>query len=374
MLTREMKIALAITGTACIPIFAQANQSMTAGQNSTPTPSSYAPGEKVKTGQLPGGYDQSATYVCANGWDIFITADYLYWKWQQDSFQIGTVVTEGTGDLAAFQGNSHAVYANPGYTSGFQVGAGFNMPGMDNWNLYSEYTWYKNSAHEDVSGSLENPIILPSSHFLATQSVLSSQTLAGPLDTELKLGFQALDFLVERPFYLGKKLTANFGMGLRAQWISQNFSESGHGFLGDSDLLSDHSYSVHMTSWGLGPKFVFDTNWLLGYGIKILGNIGASILYTQYNANASYYNVLNSVAASGSAEYLDNYGTLRPVTEFFLGLGWGSYFAKEKFHFDFSVGYDFDVYWDYNMLFYSIDQVIGNMYLQGMNIQVRFDF
>ena len=169
-------------------------------------------------------------------------------------------------------------------------------------------------------------------------------------------------------------MTANFSIGLRAQWISQSFTETSPRLVGGSNVLTNTSFSENLTTWSLGPKFGLDTNWLLGYGIKVLANIATSVLYTSYNAGTTTHLELNGSFANGTGSDLHNYGTLRPVTEAFLGLGWGSYLWNDNFHMDVSIGYDFDVYWDFNMQYATISQTVGNMYLHGMNIQARFDF
>lgn len=375
MLRKELKIAAIAMGTFCFPLFAQTTESANGPQGQAPA--SYVPGEKIKTGQLPGAYNQSATYACDYGWDIYITGDYLYWKWQQDSFQLGTVVKGGTDELDPFRGESHSVFQNPGYKSGFQVGVGFNMPGMDNWHLYSEYTWYRNTDNDTLTGSSDHPFVFSKSRFNAIQGLLSGTSFSGSVNSEARLGFQALDFLVERPFYAGKKLTASLGMGLRSQWISQKFELTSPLLIGvSSDESFENAYlKAHMTSWSLGPKFALNTNWLLGYGIKALGNLATSVLYTSYNSDYdTSFTMVGTGSASSHGSGLDNYGTLRPVTEAFLGLGWGSYFANQALHMDLLIGYDFNVFWDYNMIFATASQSVGNMYLHGMNIQLRFDF
>ncbi|MES2199693.1 MAG: hypothetical protein V4489_05960, partial [Chlamydiota bacterium] len=113
--------------------------------------------------------------------------------------------------------------------------------------------------------------------------------------------------------------------------------------------------------------------------IKALAKVAVSTLYTQYNSrnNSSITFIGSSFDTTpgfSKEKGLDNYGTLRPVTETFIGLAWGSYFCSDKFHMDLSVGYDFNVFWDYNMTFATISQTVGNMCLHGMNIQLQFDF
>jgi hypothetical protein len=385
MVKNEMKAALSIMGTVFVPFLVHADQprddtssmSFSIQETKQGQKPGYLSGEKVRTDQIPGLYNQSGAYACADPWDVSFTADYIYWKWQQDALQIGTYITANSTILEGFSGNFSNVFQNPGYTSGFQAGMGVNLKGMDDWQLYSEYTWYHNTNNQSFTGTSSNPIVLVYAAYRADQSRVAEADVVGTLNTQAKLSFQALDFLVQRPFYFGKKLTANFAAGLRTQWITQRRKMNSPSLTNNEDGLETTNFasSSKLTSWSLGPKAALDSNWLLGCGFKIMSNIAQSVLYTSYNTKANESGTLESVETySGSEKGLHNYGTLRPVTETFLGLGWGSYFCGNRAHIDLSIGYDFDVYWDYNMLYATTSQTIGNMYLHGANVQLRFDF
>ncbi len=353
---------------------AQADQAMRNDQQSDNTQSRplYTAGESVKKGQLPAGYNASAAYKCIDGYDVFVTADYIYWNWNQDSFKRGDlVVTSST-----VSGSQEPQYINPGYASGFQVGLGFNMPKMDGWNLYADYTWYRNS------GSLE--VDTDTTHVFRFVSHITDSLLyrKGVVSFDTKMDFNELDLLLKRPFYFGKKLIANFGAGLDALWITQNNGIAGSGFLGSTPATVttavSHDVSLKTKAWSLGPKLGLDTNWMLGYGLSILANASASILYT------SYYDLGISgtfTQASGTTTVTEsvpnNLDTLRPISKLFLGLGWNTGLCNDSFRIGISGGYDFAVYWNYDMTNFTAtnpNAASGNMYLQGLNLQARFDF
>ncbi len=333
----------------------------------------------TKDSQLQAGYNASASYPHQNSWDVFISTDYIYWAWQQDSLLMGQLTPT---DI--FSGTTQSIFQNPGYASGFQVGIGFHMPNMDHWNLYSHYTWYQNSDTRSVS----------------SDEGRTFQTFTGPLPyingsytSEITMKFDALDLLLQRPFYFGKRLTANISTGLTALWITQKLNTKTQGFsslwivanalepnssVENESVKIDSSTHHKQTSWGLGPKFELDTNWLLGCGWKILANLSAELLYTQYNLNqttegTAIVNTLSKTALTHSKE-LHNYSVIRPITTALLGIGWDRGLSNDSYHIDISAGYDFNVYWNYNMLNFVPNKVTGNMYLQGLNIRARLDF
>lgn len=337
--------------------------------------------ESISTNASPlqGGYNASAAYPHQNSWDVFISTDYIYWAWQQDSLMMGQLTPT---DI--FSGTTQSIFQNPGYASGFQVGIGFNMPNMDHWNLYANYTWYQNSDKRSIN----------------SDEGRTFQTFTGPLPyingsyaSEIKMHFDAVDLLLQRPFYLGKKLTANISAGLSALWITQKLNTTTRGLsslwivadaldsnssIENESITIDSSTRLKQTSWGLGPKFALDTNWLLGSGWKILADLSAGLLYTQYNLNQSSEGTAlvnaKSKTALTHAKELHNYSVIRPITTALLGIGWDRELSNDRYHIDISAGYDFNVYWNYNMLDFVPNKVTGNMYLQGLNIRARLDF
>ena len=309
--------------------------------------------------ELPAGYNASAMYSSSNAWNLFLTGDYIYWAWQQDSLKMGSRVN-------AVNGNSTTIFQNPGYASGFQVGLGFDIPQVDHWDLYAEYTWYKNSVTTSIDSDAVN--------LFQKDGRRGSFYLNGIATSEVGIKFDALDVLLQRPFYLGKKLTANFSTGLNALWITQNVKKSGNGFrqelLTSSPLAFSSRFSQDLSSWGLGPKFKLETNWNLGLGLQFMANLSTSLLYTSYNLK----DLLTINSTHSTFDTLHNYNVLRPITEAFLGLGWNRNLCNNRFHISTSAGYDFNVYWNYDMLNYITFKEKSDIYLQGLNIQVRFDF
>lgn len=370
MLKNELKAALAVLGTVFVPMVAQADMnSMNSPQMQKQQQPGVLPGTMIEDGQVPAAYPQSAALVCDNGWDVTISANYLYWKWSQDSsLLMGTLVDQPAG----FNGTTTPVFNNPGYTSGFKVGLGLGLPEFDNWDLNAEYTWYRNTNNQSVTGTASKGLAIED--YTNAYGTYAS----GTINSEARLGYQTLDFLARRAMYFGKQLTFRIGTGLRAQWISEEFELSSSGLTAleqDNPEFTSVSVSAarNLTSWQLGPKLSMDLKWLLGAGFSIMGNLHNSLLYTSYNSSQTASGTVDSTAFTNTVTGLSNYGTVRPVTEAFLGLGWEMYFCDNNFHFDLFAGYDFNVYWNYDMLGAGF-QSPGDMMLQGLNIGVHFDF
>jgi hypothetical protein len=371
MLKNELKIALAALGTVFVPLFAQADQdmsssSMRSGQQTRP---GLVAGDIIEDGQLSSAYPASAALVCNDGWDVRISGKYLYWKWSQDDAVVTALVDQTSGITNGYNGNTSYLFQNPGYTSGFKVGLGFGLAGLDNWDLFSEYSWYRNTNTVSATGTASKALALDGVLGVINPGVYQT----GTLTSEAKLGYQTLDFSIRRAAYFGKNFIARLGSGLRAQWISETYTDTASVASLTSPFSALAASSVGtQSSWQLGPNFTFDSTWMLGAGFSVLANIHTSVLYTSYVTNTDLTGTYGTTSFSGSINEFHNYGTIRPVVESFIGLGWGMYFCDNSFHFDLSVGYDFNVYFNQHVL--DLAQGSSNVYLQGLNVGLNFDF
>ncbi len=368
---RKLQAALVIMG-AMTPFIAQADQPM----NPPAAKPSYTAGEMVRDGQMPAGYNQSASYVVDNSWDMYFTGNFIYWHLDQDQASLGTLIKDPSTSAAVFaSGSGEKMFVNPSYKPGFQVGMGFDMKGMDDWNLYAEYTWYKNSASNSIDVASDDIFAMDEDVVPVDGRVV----LATAIDANATFHYNCADLAMQRNFYWGKKLTSKFGCGLRARWINEKTSMTATGlsYASSDALLSQYTSesgsvvgSVEQHSWALGPRFELASNWLLGMGFKIMGDVAGSVLYTRYTEISSSY---VEGSALNYARSNNGKGTLRAITETSLGLGWGSYFGDNNdYHFDLSAAYEFNVHWNQN---YNVHGSIpGNVYLHGLNVAARLDF
>jgi len=114
--------------------------------------------------EMPALYNQVAQYKIDMGWDAYLTANYIYWHMSREDF---------------------GFYQSNDFTSGYQLGAGFSMAGMDNWEFYSKYTWYRNSRDNRMQ----------------------------------KFSYDDIYVTLKRPFYSGKRLVADCLTGFRGLFI-----------------------------------------------------------------------------------------------------------------------------------------------------------
>ncbi|NDD58002.1 MAG: hypothetical protein EBZ47_01950 [Chlamydiae bacterium] len=334
---------------------------------STPQAPTFRPGEKIKENQLPAGYAKAASYQLKDSWDIYGTVDYIYWEWLQSA--ASNISLPASGILSSALGGTNVPAITSGYASGFQLGMGFNMKGMDNWNFYTQYTYYKNSGSRKVYVDLSQ----------------GNPGISGYLDASgyVNIQWDNLDVLVSRPFYFGTRLLANFTTGIKALWISNENNTSGYvDYIytlngNNSYIKGDYSRNLNLSSWNLGPKFGFESNWLLGMGFKAISNIAVSLMYSQSNGsnNSTFVGEIDNSASAAATKvsnpknWCEDIKSLVPMVEAYMGIGWGSYLMNDEYHVDLSAGYDFTA-----IRLTRATADFRNINLMGLNIRFRFDF
>ena len=133
-------------------------------------------------------------------------------------------------------------------------------------------------------------------------------------------------------------------------------------------------------SWLVGPRAGLNTNWLFGEGFRAYGDMAASLVYQYYKSITMQRTDTTDTSLLGY-NYANKIGYVTPVFELGLGLGWGTYFDCNNWHFDLILGYDFQYYWNQNMMRDLRDKVDttcgfspGDLMLHGLTITARFDF
>ncbi len=148
--------------------------------------------------------------------------------------------------------------------------------------------------------------------------------------------------------------------------------------LADAFVLESNNSS---NAWGLGPRAGLEASCLLGKGFRFLGDAAVSVLYTQYTHITHQEAPLTAALPNPIGITQTNMQTVRPELDLGLGIGYGTYISKQRFHFDLSANYDFIVFWEQNMIRKLLDEAItgvgsaaNNIYMQGLNVTARFDF
>lgn len=346
-------------------------------------------------------------------YDIYTELSFNYWQPIQENMEVGLLNNGASTKISASgltitnvsSSDSHRdVNMDFDFKPGFTLGLGCNFD-EDNWDLRLEYTWFHNTQRKSETAR-DFVLFNASSQSIAatwgTPTPSAGDVIYQFAKEKWKLGMDLLDLDLGRWFYVGCNLTFHPSFGVRAALIEQkvhvsytngfaNYTVDLPGLLGGGTLLENKNVQGKSRSWGLGPKAALETHWLLGRGFRLFGNGEADLLYTRYTAlkestgaAGTVLGIINLIPFSFTTSNETrgkqrNVGCLRTHLELELGVGWGTYLECSDMCIDCSAGYDFQVFFDQNMLRRHVTDPggslpNGNLYTQGLIAKVRLDF
>lgn len=318
-------------------------------------------------------------------WDFNLSATFVYWTAKEQGMDVAIVrdYSDNTGVLSLLKNYP----VNSSYHPGFKIGLGMNCGKLDNWVVNAEYTHFNNEQHNAVS-RLASQRLVPA---LLSYDVASDQNFTSSKGS-WKNDIELIDVQLSRPFYSGKKLTFSPFVGLRSGWIDQSFRGYYSAYLPPDDNGYDISSHLKQDSWLLGPRLGCNGEWLLGSGFRLIGNAAGALFYQHFNAHLSdYYTTFDIVEIVDAPDtyYREITNTVNPNLDCELGLGYGTYFSHDSWHFDLIASYSFQVFFYQNHLTsLSVDSANvapdvdvyldtytpANLILHGLNVSMRFDF
>jgi hypothetical protein len=316
---------------------------------SCPKVCTYEPGNGLCNDKFPAAYNAPARIDVKCSWDLFVTGSFIYWHADQDGMTLAYPAIAGSTVPAP--GIDRVMVQNFTYKPGFKVGLGANFD-HDNWVGFVEYTWF----HQTTTTSNQTAA---SGLNLYSPWFSTTANLTG-LSSKWRTNLDILDATMSRPFYQGRYLTiVPFG-GLRGAWIRQNLRLAGTSTVFSSPVSHNHS-----NSWAVGPRCGLQSHWLLGWGFRVEGDVAGSLLYTRYTSVTHRDDTTNFTVG------FNEFNTVRPMADMGLGLGWGSYFDCQNYHFDLLATYDFNVMWGQNMIRYAANQGQSYAGLQPADLHLQ---
>ena len=330
-----------LTLSTAVALVASSSISAQPSQKKGTLPIPFEQGYEIDNNRFPAAYNAAARIDVQQGWDVFFTGSFTYWYVDEDGFQLAIDRTHFPSNEILFQSNE--------YSPGFKAGIGMNF-GRDSWVGFAEYTWLRNrSTYSTPSTAITSDTLL--------------DRITGPFSSIRRVNLDIVDLTLSRPFYEGRKLTLLPYSGLRSASLRQNFRVA----------TSPSSKDTHSntSSWFIGPNAGLALHWLLQEGLRLEGDLNASLLFQRYDPHFQI----------GSDLYqLPKQSRLAPVAGMGLGLGWGTYLSHQKTHLDIVATYDVMNWWGQNLIRQVADSVNsssaqpGDLQISGLTLTGRFDF
>ncbi len=328
---------------------------------------------------IPSAYNEPADYELSPcPWDFWFDASFTYWLAYEEGLELAESFSDLTAVPLAVPEKISILSQDTSWKPGFKVGLGMDF-GHDHWSGYAEYTWFRSrtttskAAPVGPAGSIDPIWVLNSWELDQTQNFSA-------LSSVWRLRMDLLDAALTRPYYQGTHLIVSPFGGLRAAWIRQNLRIA---TTPDASIVNGNPHAVFHNksySWAIGPRAGFQGEWHLGWGFRFEGDVAGSILFTRYTTVATSTDGAIIGARLHDASYHD-YDTIRFNNDMNVGIGWGDYFDCRNYHFDLLLTYDFQIFWNQNMMKHLVDYIdVGvstspsNLYLQGLTVRAQFDF
>jgi hypothetical protein len=135
--------------------------------------------------------------------------------------------------------------------------------------------------------------------------------------------------------------------------------------------------------WGIGLRFGLETQWGIGCGWSVFGDASASLLYGYFKITHTESDVLSDTTVNSPLFSASNfYHVDRFIADFIAGLRYDYMFCDERYHLGFQVGWEHHMFFGQNQFpkfigvtspgLFVANQ--GDLSLQGVSAQVRFDF
>lgn len=326
-----------------------------------------------------------------NAWaNLYATGSFIFWRASADYLApafLDNSFSSNPGDLANIIFEGKVLEPEFDYKPGYKVGLGYKFH-RDRWDLFAEYTRFHQTTHSS------HQVTPGGQHMHAVWLVFITPVLIneefGSYKSKWKTDFDILDAEVGRDFFCGKHLTFRPSLGLRTLWLEQKYDLTYISLVQDLPVFSNNKSS----SWAIGPRVALSNTWNLCSSLKIVGDLGISLLHTEDMVTVSQK--LPFLLTQGQTSDIlyankEKISLVKPILDLSLGLAWGLPLFHEKCAFDLQVSYDYSIYWDQASIQLghapivapgSPIQVIvgeaarstGDISVQGLRVTARFDF
>ncbi len=325
----------------------------------------YNQGFAICEQDLPKAYIAPGRIEICRKHDVFITASYLFWEALGDQLDLG-IVRFGTLNPQEYE----IIKLNTKYDSGFKVGLGTNL-NLDHWSLYARYTRFHSSISTtfvpSLSTSTQDTFQTP--YFMAGFNDFFFMHFNGGVKATWSIHLDKIDLELARSFYIGTHLIFQPFIGVSTHWFDQkyNFNLTYQNIPFFGDFKTD--------SWAIGSRVGLGSKWIFYKGFRIFGYGAYDLLYcsneTSGSGSENEGSGINTVDIINYKLNKDKQNILRDVQELSIGLGWGSYFKKNTWHFDLAISYERQKYSHTNYMSRYAQEKISNSKARITTIQVK---
>jgi hypothetical protein len=312
----------------------------------------------------------SSRYQVEDGWNMFLNTEFLWWVAKEDGLyyaQSGytnpTSTAVGTVDF-----NGRLEKVTPDWHPGFRIGFGGNMS-YDEWDILLNWTWFRSNGRDSTNGLL---LTLWGHPDIGTAG--DSATGAVRATGKWHLLMNLLDLEMGRAFWVGKHFALRPFFGVRGAWIDQSLRINYH--FTTTPITTAH-LKPECDFEGGGVRAGLDARFTLFGGWSFYGLASAAMMYGFYDCDFRERWESVSIAVSR-----DKFHAAASTGQLALGVRWDTYVHHDRYHFGLYAGWEQNIWfglnkmnhWMYNLSEGILEQMNGDLMLQGGTFGVRFDY
>ncbi|HRW58692.1 MAG TPA: Lpg1974 family pore-forming outer membrane protein [Chlamydiales bacterium] len=318
----------------------------------------------LKIDKTPPGYNLPKTFNLKEKADFSLGASLIYYDTNQDGMDI--VYRNST--------NPQTLYGNPipitlKYKLGFKANLGIDWD-RDNWQCNLDYTHF----HPKRS-------IATNAH--STAAPLIQSWSAESLGTIIfakgywKVEYDVVDLVLSRKYFFGKHYILQPGGGFHFGWFNQNYDV----YYTNSFNYKTLSYN-HSRSYLFGFRANLNSFCEITKGLSFISKTGCNIFFQKFLITTKQENAPGNIGL----HVKDDQEAIRNSTDISLGFHYEKNFYGNKWNFELIALYDFNFYFDQNMMKALVDKTKplptnryvngtnGDFFMHGLNFTAKLNF
>ncbi len=328
---------------------------------------------------------------------LYLFADALYWHADVTNAEWAVVNPATIVSAPASEQNQELAFK---WNWGFRVGLGYEFD-HDQWDTDIYYTWFRNNAASNGSTSSTSFTVPTGGAALSLNTdspIIPLAVTSGSATAKLK--FNVLDWELGRSFYISNSISLRPHVGVKGAWIKLSESESFTARAGSP--IATYNSSDRTKSWAVGPSAGVNSNWYFGCAntmgpkgevrdrpmFSIFGDVSGALMYGHFKNSHSESGATAAGVAIGGLNLSGlNRNLMVPVLTGIMGLAFDWCFDCDKMHLGIRAGYELQYWFRQNQRFFfgtpgiaatggtpRYARTTGDLALQGLTIDVRFDF
>lgn len=301
-----------------------------------------------------------------NGFNFW--ASFLYWQAQQDYMDVALAAPSvKSNSCCGFSyRNGDVIEINGDFHPGFKMGGSFEFRETE-WKILTDYTFFKSSASKSAETTRDGFLFVK-----WIQPNLISNNASSRMEAHWNLEMNVLNTQVGKSFLFTNTLSLMPYWGIATAWLNQKFSNHLELLFPKIHLhVFDHSESFR-----IGPRMGLSATYDFLSPFGISANLAGEILYSHYKLSTKQKSSTDSSVVMSASNTLSR---VNPEIEMYAGIYYRSCFARQTQYLKVELGYDFQVFWNQNMMRWYNDITytatpIGNLYFQGLRASLSFGF